>query len=792
MAQDTGHWSVRRPRETLGGITINSAIPQPPSALKRSNSSAGPSGAAAPFSAAGHARSLSASRQSLAPPSRPSQPLFPRSSSGTNLAGSTADLAPASIKRGSLRSFTPGPAGGGGGPGRASTDSDRRSSVYRGGRVSAVLGGVGGGQGMMGGGVGGGGGGGMAAMGSHRSFFSQAPAPAGALRDPRPLKDRSYLARIGQEVVEYLTQHNFELEMSHTLSPNVIKSPTQKDFVAMFQWLYRCIDPHHRFQKAIDQEVPLLLKQLRYPYEKGITKSQIAAVGGQNWGTFLGLLHWMMELAVMLERYAYNRYDDACAATGVDVAADHITFEFLAHAYQDWLAMDVDEDADDAEQLAAMLAPHIETMTRQLDEAYAADEAELARLEAEHAQLQQELADCEQAVPDLAVLDDHFKIMEEDKVKFEEYNELALQRCGKYETRIPLLQRELDTLQAEVAEAEAEQRSLRQAVDDQGISMADIDRMTSERERLQKGIEAAGERLEEAKKRVADRELEAGRRLDELERAVDRYNTLAYQVGLVPATAAHAKGKDYELRVLVHEGPSFGAATTNDAENNSNNNNNNNNNNSVSGGLGGSSSSTMENERLLVDAVTGYQPAHILNLDLRGHVKNSVLALRKELAERRNAALEMLMKDHDLLDNIKEAMEDKRNEVAALEHRVRAAEQEHEKTKEVTTAQRLASDAQIEKMEKELAKMRANLSESVQLMEQREMNINIEYEQLTLRASALREELHTEIMRMLNDVIKFKMHVQKGLEEYEEFVTEELVKELGEDDNAKDGAKGEE
>ncbi len=40
--------------------------------------------------------------------------------------------------------------------------------------------------------------------------------------------------------------------------------------------------------------------------------------------------------------------------------------------------------------------------------------------------------------------------------------------------------------------------------------------------------------------------------------------------------------------------------------------------------------------------------------------------------------------------------------------------------------QRMASDAQIEKVEKDLAKMRAGLSESVQLMEQREMNTNIE------------------------------------------------------------------
>ncbi len=35
------------------------------------------------------------------------------------------------------------------------------------------------------------------------------------------------------------------------------------------------------------------------------------------------------------------------------------------------------------------------------------------------------------------------------------------------------------------------------------------------------------------------------------------------------------------------------------------------------------------------------------------------------------------------LDGIKEAIEDKRNEVEALEHRVRAAGEEYERTKEV-------------------------------------------------------------------------------------------------------------
>lgn len=59
------------------------------------------------------------------------------------------------------------------------------------------------------------------------------------------------------------------------------------------------------------------------------------------------------------------------------------------------------------------------------------------------------------------------------------------------------------------------------------------------------------------------------------------------------------------------------------------------------------------------------------------------------------------------------------------------------------------------------------------------LTLDQRYEQLTLRANALREELHTEVERLLNDVIKFKVHIQKNLEDYEEFARDELEKQLG-------------
>ena len=61
------------------------------------------------------------------------------------------------------------------------------------------------------------------------------------------------------------------------------------------------------------------------------------------------------------------------------------------------------------------------------------------------------------------------------------------------------------------------------------------------------------------------------------------------------------------------------------------------------------------------------------------------------------------------------------------------------------------------------------------------------FEQLTLRANTLREELHTEIEKILNDVIKFKVHIQQNLENYEAFVDQEVKAEL-DDGSAEDEA----
>ena len=498
----------------------------------------------------------------------------------------------------------------------------------------------------------------MGPMG-HQSFFSQAPPPAGIVRDPRPLKDRSYQTQIGQQLLDYLSHHGFEMEMKHSLTATTVKSPTQKDFNYIFQWLYHRIDPSYRFQRNIDQEVPPILKQLRYPFEKSITKSQIAAVGGQNWNMFLGLLHWMMQLAVMLDRYEDGVYDDACAEAGVDVSGDRVIFHFLSNAYRDWLQVDDDGEDEDADRI---LAPHVDRMAANFNKANERYLEELAVLEAENKSLKDQLEGLEKSNANITKLDTHFKILETDKGKFEQYNSSVEAKAEKYESRIKFLLEELQKIEAELREAEQEKAKLQESVDRQGISVQDIDRMNSERERLQKGLETTSTRLEETKKRVGEKEVEAGNRFEDLERAVESYNSLCYQIGLIPSSAINAKGQNYELVCLTNDGPDF-----------------------TSSQLGSSSqlNGAGQSDRLLADTLSGYQPQHVLNLDLRGAVKSNLIGLRKEVNERRGVALEADEKNHELLDHIKEAIDDKRSEVEALGHKVRAAEEEFEKTKEV-------------------------------------------------------------------------------------------------------------
>jgi kinetochore protein NDC80 len=595
---------------------------------------------------------------------------------------------------------------------------------------------------------------------SHQSFFNQ-PAPSANAKDQRPLRDPSYRARIGQEIAEYLSQNGFELETKCVLRPESLKSPSQKEFTNIFQWLYKRIDPGYRFLKGADTEVPPILKQLRYPYAWQITKSQLSAPGSQSsWPIFLGLLHWMLQLAEMLENFTRGAYDDACAEAGVDVSGDRVVFRFLFGAYSDWLSVGNDEDDAAAD---AALVPHIQAMAEEFERVNAKHADELKMYEAENQALKEQVDELEKAMPDIAKLDNVFKILEDDTKKFDDYNTNVAAKIEKYDSRIKILEKEIENTVAELAAAEEERGSLQQQVDDQGLSLQDIDRMNTERERLTKSHDDAVHALEEAGKKVLAKEIETAQKLEDLESIIKRYNSLGYQLSLIPSTAANAHGQDYELGLNLP--PTSTTFTT-----------------SQSGRSSRKPSPSREVDRLLASSnpPSGHSPAHLINLDLRGTVRSTLLNLRKTINERRKHAADVDLSQREMLETVADEVAEKNNEIDNLNYRLREASSLYSSLKETGATQQTQQTGAIERLEAELGRMREGVSKGVVEVEQRELEAQLAWEAMQDEAGQLRGRLHAEVEKLLEDIVGFKVHVQRGLVEFENVVGEEVEGELAE------------
>ena len=74
--------------------------------------------------------------------------------------------------------------------------------------------------------------------------------------------------------------------------------------------------------------------------------------------------------------------------------------------------------------------------------------------------------------------------------------------------------------------------------------------------------------------------------------------------------------------------------------------------------------------------------------------------------------------------------------------------------------------------------MREGVERGVMELEQREMEVGVAWESMREEAGRVREQLHAGVERALEEVIRFKVHIQKGLEEFEGWVGDEVEAEL--------------
>jgi kinetochore protein NDC80 len=137
----------------------------------------------------------------------------------------------------------------------------------------------------------------------------------------------------------------------HSVSPRTLQAPSAKDFQTIFRFLYLQLDPNYVYAKKFEEEVPAILKGLRYPFADQINRSHLQSVGSlHSWPSLLATLTWMVELILCCDQLSQGGEDEY---DGVDGHAQKIFYNYLIKTYQVFLAGEDNFDALDEELSAS-------------------------------------------------------------------------------------------------------------------------------------------------------------------------------------------------------------------------------------------------------------------------------------------------------------------------------------------------------------------------------------------------------------------------------------------------------
>lgn len=322
--------------------------------------------------------------------------------------------------------------------------------------------------------------------------------------DPRPLRDRGFQEQMQRHINNFLVSHDFERKSRVTFSENLLKFPTQSNFNEIFKFICFTIDSSFRFEKTPEQEIFLTLRALDYPYLGNITKTQIGAVGGHNWPTFLGILDWLVEVSEL----------NSCAIDDYDPTDefDKIFLQYSYECYEKYFTEDENYD-EQYEDLERGFNLEIENCDKLLN----SGEERIRAL--------QETAD--QKLVELKLKNDADRktaALEDDHEKLKEYIVQVKKMIPDWKTKIEMASNEIHLMTERLKQLDKAKKDLHTELQQRGLHIDQIDRLHIERDSYTKAVEAAHLKGEELKDQLANRIFELETNVQDFETVLLEYN----------------------------------------------------------------------------------------------------------------------------------------------------------------------------------------------------------------------------------------------------------------------------
>ncbi|KAM9320413.1 kinetochore protein NDC80 homolog [Gastrophryne carolinensis] len=359
------------------------------------------------------------------------------------------------------------------------------------------------------------------------------------IKDPRPLHDKAFIQQCIRQLCEFLNENGY----SQTLTVKSLQGPSTKDFLKIFAFIYSFICPNYEIPDSkFEEEIPRIFKELGYPF--ALSKSSMYTVGAPHtWPQIVAALVWLIDciklmFAIQQENHMFDEPQmGAQSENGIDF--NQLFLDYTTKCYAHFM-----DGADTFEELDAEVCSKLKDM-------YAVDEAHLESMQAEARRLMEEVEKLEkekEREPDrLAHMRRLKATLQADIQKYDNYLREMESHSALLDQRVGGISEELEAAELEFEAVKQENQRLKNILDNQKYSVADIERIKYEENELKETLAKMSKELDDEKQLMWSEELKYAKIKESVESDVAEFNKLARKLRLIPSNAEFANGYDLQI-----------------------------------------------------------------------------------------------------------------------------------------------------------------------------------------------------------------------------------------------------
>lgn len=359
------------------------------------------------------------------------------------------------------------------------------------------------------------------------------------IKDPRPLHDKSFIQQCIRQLCEFLNENGY----SQTLTVKSLQGPSTKDFLKIFAFIYSFICPNYEIPDSkFEEEIPRVFKELGYPF--ALSKSSMYTVGAPHtWPQIVAALVWLIDcikLSCVLkgdDQVFEEPQTSEPSEDGIDY--NQLFLDYTVKCYEQFMEGRDTFEENDTEVYS------------KLKDVYSVEESHVDSLQAEARRLMEEIERLEkdkEREPDRLASMRKLKVsLQADIQKYQNYLTEMESHSTLLDQRVGSLSEELEAVEMECEAIKQENVRLKNVLDNQKYSVADIDRIKYEENELQETITKLTKELDEEKQHLWSEELKYAKIKESVETQVAEFHKVARKVRLIPSTAENANGYDFQI-----------------------------------------------------------------------------------------------------------------------------------------------------------------------------------------------------------------------------------------------------